>query len=60
MAKELICIDTDICVDFLRKRDPGFRLFIKTLEQYELCITAITAFEYRTFFKSHWIRTYPH
>lgn len=45
MAKELICIDTDICVDFLRKRDPGFGLFIKTLEHYELCITAITAFE---------------
>ena len=45
MAKEPICIDTDICVDFLRKRNPGFRLFIKTLKQYDLCITAITAFE---------------
>jgi tRNA(fMet)-specific endonuclease VapC len=45
MAKEFVCIDTDVCVDFLRKRDPGFSLFIKILKRYEPCITAITAYE---------------
>jgi tRNA(fMet)-specific endonuclease VapC len=45
MAKELVCIDTDICVDFLRKRSPGFNLFIKILKGYEPCITAITSYE---------------
>ena len=45
MAKELICIDTDVCVDFLRKRNPGFNLFVKILEGYEPCMTAITAYE---------------
>lgn len=45
MAKERVCIDTDVCIDFLRKKSPGFGLFIKLLGQYELCITAITAFE---------------
>ena len=43
MAKELFCIDTDVCVDFLRKRTPGFNLFVKILEGYEPCMTAITA-----------------
>src|SRR4030066_2472387 len=45
MAKELICIDTDVCVDFLRKRNPGFELFVRILEGYEPCISAITAYE---------------
>jgi len=45
MAKELVCIDTDVCVDFLRKRTPGFNLFMKILEGYEPCMTAITAYE---------------
>ena len=45
MAKELACIDTNICVDFLRAKGPGSALFIKLLENYEPCITAITAFE---------------
>jgi tRNA(fMet)-specific endonuclease VapC len=45
MAKELACIDTDICVDFLRKKEPGFKLLLKLLENYSPCITAITAFE---------------
>jgi tRNA(fMet)-specific endonuclease VapC len=45
MAKELACIDTDICVDFLRKKEPGFNLLIKLLERYNPCITAITSFE---------------
>lgn len=45
MAKERVCIDTDICVDFLRKKERGFSLFIKLLGRYEPCMTAITAFE---------------
>jgi tRNA(fMet)-specific endonuclease VapC len=45
MAKEFVCIDTDVCVDFLRKRNPGFSLFIKILKGYEPCMTAITAYE---------------
>jgi len=45
MAKELVCIDTDVCVDFLRKRDPGFNLFVKIIKEFEPCITAITAYE---------------
>ena len=45
MAKELVCIDTDVCVDFLRKRNLGFDLFIRILKGYEPCITAITAYE---------------
>lgn len=45
MAKELACVDTDICVDFLRKKDTGFNLFLKLLEDYNPCITSITAFE---------------
>jgi tRNA(fMet)-specific endonuclease VapC len=45
MERELVCVDTDICVDFLRRKDPGFRSLIKLLERYNPCITAITAFE---------------
>ena len=45
MEKELVCIDTNICVDFLRAKGPGYALFIKLLEKYEPCVTAITAFE---------------
>lgn len=45
MAKGLVCIDTDVCVDLLREKDPGFTLFVKLLERFEPCITAITTFE---------------
>jgi len=45
MEKERLCIDTDVCVDFLRKKNPGFNLFTKVFNRYEPCITAITAFE---------------
>ena len=45
MAKELACIDTNICIDFLRAKGQGSALFIKLLEKHEPCITAITAFE---------------
>jgi tRNA(fMet)-specific endonuclease VapC len=45
MAKELACIDTDICVDFLRKKEPGFNLLLKLIEHYSPSITAITVFE---------------
>ena len=45
MPKELACIDTDICVAFLRKKEPGSSLLLKLLEKYSPCITAITVFE---------------
>jgi tRNA(fMet)-specific endonuclease VapC len=45
MAKELACIDTDICVDFFRKKEPGFNLLLKLIEHYSPSITAITVFE---------------
>lgn len=45
MAKERVCVDTDVCIDFLRKRTPGFDLFVKILDGYEPCMTAITAYE---------------
>ncbi|MBI5102579.1 MAG: type II toxin-antitoxin system VapC family toxin [Nitrospirae bacterium] len=45
MAKEPLCLDTDICVDFLRKKGPGFKLLIKTFVEFAPCITVITAFE---------------
>jgi len=45
MAKKLACVDTDICVDFLRKREPGLSFLIRFHEMFEPCITAISAFE---------------
>lgn len=45
MGKELVCVDTDICIDFLRKKNPGFSSLVKLLGQYELSITAITSLE---------------
>lgn len=45
MGKEPACIDTDLCVDFLRKREPGFSLFLKAIKNFEPTMTAITAFE---------------
>ena len=45
MAKEPLCVDTDICVDFLRKKGHGFNLLVKTFDGFAPCLTAITAFE---------------
>jgi tRNA(fMet)-specific endonuclease VapC len=45
MAKRLVCIDTDVCIDFLRKREPGFTLFTRSYEKFIPAIAAITAFE---------------
>ncbi|MFQ5688324.1 MAG: type II toxin-antitoxin system VapC family toxin [Candidatus Scalindua sp.] len=46
MAKKAACIDTDLCIDFLRKREPGYNLFVKVINNFEpCCITTITAFE---------------
>ncbi len=41
-----VCLHRYGCLcRFLRKKDPGFSLFIKILKGYEPCITAITAYE---------------
>ncbi len=45
MAEDLACVDTDVCIDFLRKRKPGFEMFVWLISQYRPCVTAITAFE---------------
>jgi len=45
MAKYRICIDTDIIIDFLRKKSPGREIFKKCIRQYECYITFITGFE---------------
>jgi tRNA(fMet)-specific endonuclease VapC len=45
MAKKNICVDTDVCIDFLRRKEPGLTLLIKLLEKFDPCITTITAFE---------------
>ena len=45
MAKKNVCVDTDVCIDFLRRKEPGLTLLIKLLEKFDPCITTITAFE---------------
>jgi tRNA(fMet)-specific endonuclease VapC len=45
MAKKPVCVDTDVCVDFLRRKEPGLALLIKLFERFEPYITSITAFE---------------
>ena len=45
MAKKPVCVDTDVCVDFLRRKEPGLALLIKLFEKFDPCITSITAFE---------------
>lgn len=45
MVKEAACIDTDVCIDFLRSRNPGAEKFLKTVSEFTPHITSITAFE---------------
>ena len=45
MAKKNVCVDTDVCIDFLRRKEPGLALLMKLLEKFDPCITTITAFE---------------
>ena len=45
MGKETACIDTDICVDFLRDREPGKGKFLRAVAEFMPHITAITSFE---------------
>jgi hypothetical protein len=35
MAKKNVCVDTDVCIDFLRRKEPGLTLFIKLLEKFD-------------------------
>lgn len=45
MGEELVCIDSDVCIDFLRERNPGHDLFVRVIRKYEPGIAAVTAFE---------------
>ena len=40
-----ICIDTDVCVDFLRNRAPGVNHFLSAVQKYRCVISAVTAYE---------------
>jgi len=45
-AKEKgICVDTDILVDFLRRREPGFSIYNKHKSSSYTMISSVTAFE---------------
>ncbi|MFA6548700.1 MAG: type II toxin-antitoxin system VapC family toxin [Candidatus Margulisiibacteriota bacterium] len=43
--KESLCFDTDVCVDFLRNREPGNILFSHSVETYQCYLSAITVYE---------------
>jgi predicted nucleic acid-binding protein len=43
-AKE-ICVDTDILIDFLKKKDPGSAAYRNWRRKVSVLITSITAFE---------------
>jgi tRNA(fMet)-specific endonuclease VapC len=43
--KENVCVDTDILVDFLRRREPGFSIYNKHNSHSKLAISSISAFE---------------
>lgn len=42
-AEEDVCVDTDILVDYLRKREPGFSIFNK--RRFNAAISTVTVFE---------------
>ncbi|MGQ9722220.1 MAG: type II toxin-antitoxin system VapC family toxin [Candidatus Jordarchaeum sp.] len=44
-AVKIICVDTDVIVDYLRGREPGRSAFTKWRKKAETSITSITAFE---------------
>jgi len=43
--KEQLCLDTDICIDFLRNREPGSSSFLRFVEAYNCFISVITVYE---------------
>lgn len=57
MAENRVCIDTDVIIDFLRKKSPGREIFKKCLKQYECYITFVTGFEIYLGMKSDKQRT---
>lgn len=44
---DLVVVDTDLVIDFLRGADPGARLVRELIVGHRLRVTAITAFELR-------------
>ena len=40
-----ICVDTDVLIDFLKKKEPGSRAYEQWRNRGTIAITAITAFE---------------
>lgn len=45
MERTVACVDTDFCVDYLRERAPRCIQFEKAMKRFDLCMTAITAYE---------------
>lgn len=43
--EEDVCVDTDILVDFLRKREPGFSSYGKHRTRSKILISSVSAFE---------------
>lgn len=43
--KEPLCLDTDVCIDYLRDREPGSSYFLKAVESHQCLVSAITAYE---------------
>jgi tRNA(fMet)-specific endonuclease VapC len=44
-AAKGICVDTDVLIDFLKKKEPGSRAYEKWRNKRTIAITSITAFE---------------
>jgi tRNA(fMet)-specific endonuclease VapC len=40
-----IIVDTDIIIDYLKKRQPGAELLKKSYLKYRICVTSITVYE---------------
>jgi len=45
VARSTACVDTDVCIEFLRGRSPGDTHFERALTEYDLRVTALTAYE---------------
>ena len=45
MERTVACVDTDICVDYLRGKAPRCAQFEKAMARFDLRMTAITAYE---------------
>lgn len=45
MERTVACVDTDLCVDYLREKAPRCTQFERAMVEFDLRMTAITAYE---------------